>query len=216
MSDRDPLRDPASFRFGRFVRATAGRLLLAVFRVRFLGTENVPATGAILSGNHVSYGDPVLLWCGSPRQAHFMAKRELWDIRWLGWALDQFWAFPVRRGEADRASIQTATELLKAGELVGIFPEGTRKHEGMGEAQQGAAFIALRAGVPIVPIGIVGTDKIKPRGQRFMRFPRVTIAYGKPVTAEEFAEMGRKERVEAMTARVMERIIEQIEVAGRA
>lgn len=216
MSTHDPLRDPASFGFGRFVRATAGRVLLAIFRVRFLGIENVPATGAILSGNHVSYADPALLWCGSPRQVHFMAKRELWDTGWLGWALDRFWAFPVRRGEADRTSIQTATELLKSGELVGIFPEGTRKHEGMGEAQQGAAFIAQRAGVPIVPIGIAGTEKIKPRGQRFMRFPRVTIAFGTPVASGDFEDMGRKERVEAMTARVMERIVEQIDIARGA
>lgn len=216
MSAHDPLRDPASFRLGRFVRATIAKLLLALFRVRLLGLDNVPAGGAVLCGNHVSYGDPVLLWCGAPRQVHFMAKSELWKIGWLGWALDRFWAFPVRRGEADRASIQVATELLKRGELVGIFPEGTRKHEGMGEAQQGAAFIALRAGAPIVPVGIAGTEKIKPKGQRLIRFPRVTIAFGEPVTGESFGELGRKERVEAMTALVMERIVRQIEVARGA
>lgn len=205
----DPLRDPHSFRFGRFVRGSVGRLLLALFRVRFLGIENVPSGGAILAGNHQSYADPVLLWCGAPRQCHFMAKSELWKIGWLGWCLDHFWAFPVRRGEADRQAITTATELLKAGELVGIFPEGTRKHEGMGEGQQGAAFIAMRAGVPIVPVGIVGTDRIKPKGQRLLRFPRVTMRYGRPIEAQHF-EGGRKEVVEAMTAELMRRIAEEV------
>lgn len=211
----DPLADPSSFRFGRFVRSTAGRLLLALFRVRFLNADRVPASGAILAGNHVSYADPALLWCGSPRQCHFMAKSELWEIGWLGWGLDKFWAFPVRRGEADRQAIQVATELLRSGELVGIFPEGTRKHEGMGEGQQGAAFIASRAGVPIVPVGIVGTDRIKPRGTRLMRFPRVTMSYGEPVYAEMF-EGGRKEKIEAMTAEVMRRIADEVRTASGA
>lgn len=216
MSSRDPLRDVSSFRIARALRVTAAKLLLAAFRVRVIGAENIPAGGAVLSGNHVSYADPVLLWCGAPRQVHFMAKSELWKIGWVGWALDHLWAFPIRRGEPDRAAIQVATELLKRGEFVGIFPEGTRSKEGMGEAQQGAAFIAMRAGVPIVPIGIAGTDRIRPKGQRFMRFPRVTMAIGEPITGQEFAELGRKERVEAMTGRVMEGIVRQLEIARTA
>lgn len=216
MKSRDPLRNPADFRIARFLRATAGRLLLAMFRVRLLGVENIPQGGAVLSGNHASYGDPVLLWCAAPRHVHFMAKSELWETGWIGWALDNLWAFPIKRGEADRASIQTATELLKRGEFVGIFPEGTRNKEGMGEAQQGAAFIAMRAGVPIVPIGIEGTDRIKPKGSVLMHFPRVTLSFGQPVSADDFADLGRKERVEAMTERVVEGIIEQLEVARTA
>jgi 1-acyl-sn-glycerol-3-phosphate acyltransferase len=210
------LRDAGSFHIARVLRATVAKLLLALFRVRLIGGESIPASGAVLSGNHVSYGDPVLLWCIAPRPVHFMAKSELWKIGWAGWALDHLWAFPIRRGEPDRAAIQVATELLKRGEFVGIFPEGTRSQEGMGEAQQGAAFIAMRAGVPIVPIGIAGTDQIKPKGRWFMRFPRVTMAIGEPVTAEEFADLGRKERVEAMTGRVMDGIVRQLEIARTA
>lgn len=216
MRTHDPLRATASFGIARFLRSTAARLLLAAFRVRLIGVENLPAGGAILSGNHVSYGDPVLLWCAAPRPVHFMAKSELWETTWLGWALHNLWTFPIKRGEADRTAIQTATELLKRGDLVGIFPEGTRNKEGMGEGQQGAAFIAMRAGVPIVPIGIAGTDKIKPKGSRLMHFPRVTMAFGQPVSADDFADLGRKERVEAMTGRVMASIIEQLEVARTA
>jgi 1-acyl-sn-glycerol-3-phosphate acyltransferase len=206
MSRPDPLRPAESFLAARLLRATVGKLLLAMFRVRRIGADNVPDGPVLLAGNHVSYGDPVLLWCAAPRRVHFMAKSELWESGFLGWALDRVWAFPVRRGTADREALSIAGALLATGETVGVFPEGTRNREGTAEAQQGAAFIAMRAGVPIVPVGIAGTDRIKPKGTRFMRFPRVTISYGTPVRAEEFGEMGRKQRVEAMTAEVMARI----------
>lgn len=217
MSAPDALADPRSFPLGRFLRATAGKLLLAAFRVRVEGESNVPQTGAILCGNHVSYADPALLWCAAPRQTHFMAKSELFAKGVIAWGLPRVWAFPVRRGEADRAAITTATELLKRGELVGIFPEGTRKREGMGEGQQGAAFIAMRAGVPLVPVGIAGTDKIKPKGSRFMRFPRVTIRYGEPVSFADIDESAgdRKARMELLTAELMRRIAAELAAAQR-
>lgn len=202
-----------------FVRNTIGRLLCALYRARFLAEGNVPAGGpAILAGNHVSYLDPALLWCGSPRPTHFMAKSELWKIGWLGWALDQFWAFPVNREGADREAISTATSLLERGELVAMFPEGTRKRDGsdeLGEAQGGVAFIALRAGVPVVPVGIAGTDEAWPPGRKLPRLVRVTMSYGEPVRPEDF-EGGRKERVAAMTAEIMRRIDEQRRVARGA
>ena len=215
MSAPATLADPRSFRFGRALRASVGKLLLAVFRVRIQGEENIPAGGAILCGNHVSYADPALLWCAVPRQTHFMAKSELFVKGPIAWGLPRVWAFPVRRGEADRAAITTATELLKRGELVGIFPEGTRQRDGMGEAQQGAAFIAMRAGVPLVPVGIAGTDKIKPKGSRRMRFPRVTIRYGEPVAFTDIDESlgDRKARMELLTAEVMRRIAAQLAAA---
>lgn len=215
MSAPDVLADPRSFRLARTVRATIGRLLLAAFRVRVVGESNIPETGAILCGNHVSYADPALLWCAVPRQTHFMAKSELFVKGPVAWGLPRLWAFPVRRGEADRQAIATATELLKRGELVGIFPEGTRKREGMGEGQQGAAFIAMRAGVPLVPIGIAGTDRIRPDGARFMRFPRVTIRYGEPISFDDIDESlgDRKARMEALTAELMRRIASELAAA---
>ncbi len=216
MTRPDPLRPAHTFRMARFVRATAGRVALALFRVRFLGVENVPVSGAILAGNHVSYGDPVLLWCGAPRRVHFMAKSELWRTGWLGWALDRLWAFPVVRGTPDREAIQTATALLSAGELVGIFPEGTRNRDGSAEAQQGVAFIAMRAGVPVVPVGIAGTDEIRPAGSRRVRFPRIVIAFGEPIDPAMFGSGGRRERVESMTAEVMRRIAAQLGEARAA
>lgn len=205
-----PVSGPAapSWSFARFVRGSVGRLALAAFRVRFVGVENVPSGAAVLAGNHVSYLDPVLLWCGSPRPTHFMAKVELWQAKWLGWALDQFWAFPVDRSGADREAIATATRLLQGGELVGMFPEGTRRRDqtdDLGEAHGGVAYIALRSDAPVVPVGIVGTDAAWPPGKRFPRLVRVTVRYGEPVRPQDF-EGSRKERVSAMTAEIMRRI----------
>lgn len=207
-----PVDGPDSPRWllARLLRPTLAKLVLALYRVRITGAEKVPRSGALLAGNHLSHLDPILLWCASPRPAHFIAKQELWDSKVLGWLLDRLWGFPVNRAGADRDAINTATELLTHGDLVGMFPEGTRRRDDsvdMGEAHDGVSFIANRAGVPVVPIAISGTDKAWPPGQKFPRLARVTITVCDPVVPDDF-EGGRKERVSAMTAEVMRRIAE--------
>lgn len=205
--------DAPPWRLARFVRATVGRVLMAIYRVRVIDAEKLPAQGGfILAGNHVSYLDPTLLWCMAPRETHFVAKSELFDTKLLGWFLQSVWVFPIQRASADRVAITRATTILTAGEPVGMFPEGTRRRPGaavcddLGEAHSGVAFIAMRAGVPVVPVGIAGTDKALPAGAKLPRFPRVTIRIGDPVYPESFTEGGRKEKLVAMTAEVMKRI----------
>ncbi|HZL07040.1 MAG TPA: lysophospholipid acyltransferase family protein, partial [Coriobacteriia bacterium] len=113
---------------------------------------------------------------------------------------------------ADRAAIVQATEFLRAGDLVGIFPEGTRGTNGeIGSAHGGAAFLALRAGVPVVPVAFVGTERVWPRGQRFPKLRRVTIRYGRPIVPEEFPGGSRKEQVAVLTELIMRRIGEELE-----
>lgn len=201
---------PKSFALARIVRVTIGSALNALFRVQLVGAERIPEGGVILAGNHLSYADPVLLWCRSPRPVHFMARADLWEHDVIGWALDQFWAMPVKRGSADREALQRAGEYLKSGEPVGIFPEGTRKFKKADDedARGGAAFLAMRNEVPILPVGIAGTDRIKPPGAKWFRFPKVVMCVGEPIRPEDF-EGGRKERVEAMTSELMRRIDEQ-------
>ena len=206
--------DAPRWLFGRIVRATVAKLLIAAYRIRVLGRDNIPSAGGyILAGNHVSYLDPALLWSVVPRETHFVAKKELFDNSFLAWALPRVWAFPINRASADREAIQRATDLLVLGEPVGMFPEGTRKRPGasagddeLGAAHSGVAFIAMRAGVPVVPVGISGTDKALPPGAKLPRFPRVTICFGQPVRPEEFSEGGRKEMTAAMTSEIMRRI----------
>ena len=199
--------------FTRVVRAAVAPLVMAPYRARVTGEENLPDTGAILSGNHVSYLDPMLLWTHAPRRVHFMGKSELFEGSFFGWLLPRVLAFPIRRGEADRKAIQEATRLLKSGEFIGIFPEGTRHRESsteLGEAQSGAAFIAMRSGCPIIPVGIAGTDEAMPPGKKVPRFPRVAIRYGEPIESTAFVDGSRKERIAAMTELLMLRISEEL------
>jgi 1-acyl-sn-glycerol-3-phosphate acyltransferase len=205
--------------FPRLVRATLGRLLRLLYRTRLDGVENIPAGGALLAGNHVSYLDPILMWSVSRRPIHFMAKRELWDSKLLAWALPRLWGFPVNRGEPDRTAITTATDLLKSGELVGLFPEGGRAGSdgALREAQGGAAFIALRADAPIVPVAFVGTEKAWPKGAKLPRLVRTYIRIGTPILPSTvLPEGGRKERVNALTSILMQGIAEELELARRA
>lgn len=210
---------PRYFVIARVLRVTVAWVISALYRTRVVGAGNVPAAGgAILAGNHISYGDPVLLWCRSPRPVHFMAKSELWRNAVIGWALDQIWAFPIKRGEADRAALTRASAYLKGGEVIGVFPEGTRNVDGAAEAQGGVAFLALRNGVPVVPVGISGTELMRPKGAKGIRFPRIVISFGVPIDPSALPAGGKKERVETMTTEIMRRIRDEVaharEVAG--
>lgn len=179
-----------------------------LFRIRYVHRDRVPRDRAVIfAGNHESYGDPVMLAEGFWKPMHFMARSDLFDKSWaFRWLLYSVNAFPVVRGTPDRGAIATATKLLEAGEWVGIFPEGTRHHEGQGEGQGGAALIGLRSDAVIVPVGIAGTDLIRPQGVRFLRFPKVVIVMGEPIDTRDFAEGSRRERVEGVTNELMSRI----------
>lgn len=192
---------------GRIGRPLGRPLVSVLFRVRQHGRELVPEQGgAVLAGNHRSYMDPIILWCVAPRFVHFMAKKELFK-GFFGWALPRLWAFPVDRAGVDRGAITQATALLETGDLVGVFPEGTRgSQDTMGGAHGGAAFIAIRARVPVVPVAFVGTEKVWPRGQRFPKLRRVTIRYGRPIMPAEFPKGSRREQVSLLTELIMQRI----------
>jgi 1-acyl-sn-glycerol-3-phosphate acyltransferase len=184
-----------------------GPALLVLFKVRVEGKDRVPATGpVIIAGNHLSYMDPLIVCLAEPRSrpVHFMAKLVLFNHGpFFSWLLRSLHAFPVRRGTADRESIATATDILRRGGIVGIFPEGTRIRGGkVSEGQEGAAFIAMHAGVPIVPVGICGTDRIQPPGDTHWHLVPLNAYFGKPIDPASFVGK-RKERLEAMTAAVM-------------
>ncbi len=157
-------------------RGIAGRL----YRVRISGAEHIPtASPVILVANHESMFDPWLLALATPRPVRYMAKAELWRVAFIGRAIEAFGAFPVERGTGDGSAMSRAASLLHAGEVIGIFPQGTSKQLPERAFHRGAARLALVTGAPIVPVRLVGT-----RG-----FPRVgrrptEVHVGEPILVE--------------------------------
>ena len=183
-------------------------LLRGVFRLRATGREHLPAEGGfVLACNHVSSFDPwplgMPLWPG--RQLRFMAKSELYWFP-LGRIIGAAGAFPVRRGQGDTAAIETAVRLAREGNVVAMFPEGTRRSKGLvkrfeARPRSGAARIALEAGVPLVPAAVKGTD-------RLTRLGRIRVAYGPPVDIDDLRGSDVGDAAHEATARLMARIAE--------
>jgi 1-acyl-sn-glycerol-3-phosphate acyltransferase len=175
------VRGPLDTRLYRFAFSFLPPLWRLVFRVSIRGAGNIPLTGPVLlASNHRSNLDPFFVGVSFPRQVHFMAKSELWKVKPLGWLIDMLGAFPVNRGEADRSAVKRALELLGAGAVVGMFPEGHRQRSRqVGEIHPGVALFSLREGVVTVPMIVDGTERAVRRG--LPRFPRVTVTFGEPL-----------------------------------
>jgi 1-acyl-sn-glycerol-3-phosphate acyltransferase len=154
------------------------------FRLRARGIEQLPEGGFVLAANHTSNFDPwpLALPLFPRRQLRFMAKSELFNPI-LTPILIGGGAFPVRRGEADLEAVRRAVELVRSGEIVVMFPEGTRRRKGLrkkheARAHTGAARIALTAGAPLVPAAIKGTDRLS-------RLGPLRVAYGRPIPLDD-------------------------------
>ncbi len=191
------------------VAALSWPILVVVYRLRVRGRENIPSEGGfVLACNHMSSFDPwplgLPLW---PRRfLRFMAKSELYWFP-LTLILNGAGAFPVRRGQADAEAIETAVQLARDGNVVAMFPEGTRRRKGLvkrfeARPRSGAARIALEAGVPLVPAAVRGTDHLR-------RLASIRVAYGPPVDIDDLRGAGdlREAALEA-TDRLMARIDE--------
>src|ERR671923_1223664 len=189
----------------RFIGLISWPLVMGLYRLRARGLEHLPEGGFVLAANHVSNFDPwplgMPLW--PQRQLRFMAKVELfrsplWPI------LKGAGAFKVRRGEGDEVAMRTAIELARAGEVVVIFPEGTRREKGLVKKFQarphtGAARVALGAGVPLIPAAITGTDRLR-------RLGPLRVAYGPAVPLDDLRTRPPREAARVGTDRLMEAI----------
>ena len=144
-------------------------------------TRNIPRQGAfILASNHISNLDPVLLGICSMRRINFMAKIELFKGA-LGYVLTRLGSFPVKRGEADFGAMREALRRLKEGRVILIFVEGTRRiGNEPSKAQAGVGFLAMKSGVPIVPVYVQGTNKVMAPGTKFLKRGPVSATFGKP------------------------------------
>jgi 1-acyl-sn-glycerol-3-phosphate acyltransferase len=187
------------------IAAATWPLLYGLFRLRSTGKENIPEGGCVLACNHVSSFDPwplgMPLW---PRRfLRFMAKSELYWFP-LKLIVDGAGAFPVHRGQRDTVAIDTAVRLAREGNVVAMFPEGTRRAKGLvkrfeARPRTGAARIALEAGVPLVPAAVRGTDKL-------LRLGKLRVAYGPPVEIDDLRGRDSAEAAQEATARLMTRI----------
>ncbi|BCG59941.1 lysophospholipid acyltransferase family protein [Paenibacillus sp. URB8-2] len=178
------------------------RMIYAVlFPLKTIGRENIPEEGGVLlCGNHTSLLDPMTMGIKLKRKVNYMAKAELFNIPVLGQLVRQLGAFPVKRGGVSKESIKTALNLLRSGQVMGIFPEGTRNSDS-GIAKKGAATFALRSGAAVVPAAIIG---------HYKPFRRMVVVYGAPINLSEYAA-GGSDSAEAVTNLIMARIHEMLE-----
>ena len=186
----------------RMIRGVVRLIVAIILDVHLVGCQNVPETGPlIIASNHLSWADIPLIPAFLKRKVVYMAKEETFQGK-MGWFVRFLGAFPVKRGEADRQSLRTAEEQLKAGRILGIFPEGTRsKIHKLGKAHSGMGMIALRSGAPVLPVAIYGSEKA------FKKFrPRIIITFGEPMILKSKGKKITREDIDQSTEQVMLRI----------
>lgn len=180
--------------FGKFLVST---IFYPLYRVKVIGKENFPTDGGVLlCTNHIDNLDPPVVGMTCPRTVHFMAKEELFNVPLLKTILPNVNAFPVKRGMSDREAFRKALKLLRGGNVVGMFPEGTRSKNGeLGKGLAGAGFFALKGDADVVPCAIVGPYK---------PFRTLRVVYGKPIDMAPYRE--NKASAEEVTEVIMNEI----------
>jgi 1-acyl-sn-glycerol-3-phosphate acyltransferase len=204
-----------SARSYRISHSVVAPLSKAIWRPTITGTENVPPTGGVLlASNHLSFIDSFAIPIAAPRPVSFLAKSEYFTGTGVSGAIRRGFfegsnAIPVDRhsSRAAQESLEPAHAVLREGRAFGIYPEGTRSRDGrLYKGRTGVAWLALTAGVPVVPVGLVGTDRVQPVGASFPRLAKVRVAFGRPIYPASFVDLpaGRARRL--LTDEVMDAI----------
>lgn len=173
-----------------------------VFRLDLKGTEHLPPGPHIVAANHRSHVDPVLLGtCYPPwRRIHYMAKEELFKVPVLGRLIKILGAFPVKRGAGDERALAKAEELIRKGKVVGMFPEGERQppqQRDFGRARTGTVRLAMKLGVPILPVYIEGTEKVLSKGSTRLRRAKLKVRFGPPLSFSADPDKLTREELQA-------------------
>ena len=183
-----------------------------LFRLRVSGQDHIPKTGGVLiAANHASYLDIPILGCALPRQASFIGRMDLFSglvgsiLRYLGW-------IPIRRERVDRKAFDEAIRRLKAGQIVVIYPEGSRSQDGgLQPGKPGVVMMAAAAGCPVVPALLEGTYDVLPPGAKWIRLRPIRVAFGQPMDFSELemqSEETKKFMYQQMSQDIMDRIVE--------
>lgn len=195
-------RAGAVYAFGRFVIAPLAKLL---YRPHVVGRRNVPKSGAvILASNHLSFIDSVVIPVVAPRRIQFLAKSHYFEgSGFMGWITRTFFtsigAVGVRRGAGrdSQDALEVSKGILEGGNAFALYPEGTRSRDGrLYRGRTGVAWLALTTGAPVVPVGLIGTERLQPVGSKVPAFAKVTVAFGKPIDVSTFgpASSGKARR----------------------
>ncbi len=194
----------------RFVRTVVGTVCRLFWRVRVRGLEHIPSDGPfILSPVHRSNVDTPLVALMGRRTLRFMGKDTMWKYRLSDWFFTSMGGFPVHRGTPDRDALRSCERLLADGQALVIFPEGTRRSGPVvDDLYEGPAYLAGKFQVPIVPVGIGGSEGAMPKGSRGIRPVRISIVIGEPIPPPAPTESGRVGRkgVRALTDELQQRL----------
>jgi 1-acyl-sn-glycerol-3-phosphate acyltransferase len=196
-------------------RAVCLVLFKVLWRPVVVGRENIPPDGpVILASNHLSFIDSIVIPLAVPRRVVFLAKAEYWEGRSLA-SLPRrlffrtFGAVPVQREQQRdaQASLDLARDVLAEGDAFGIYPEGTRSRDGrLYRGRTGVGWLSMAAGAPVVPVGLVGTDKVQPVGATVPRIHRVHIAFAPPVRPQDYADLPPGQARRRITDAVMDSV----------
>lgn len=196
--------------FYRFVRGSTALWLKGWLKLESHGSENVPVSGGcVLASNHASYLDPPIVACGlKHRVVRFMARDTLFAGRFRNWFFHGIRCVPLDRTRGDVAALRKGIQILKEGEALGLFPEGTRSLDGqLKPAKGGIGFLVAKAGVPVVPIYVGGSFDAFPKGAKRVRRGKVFVYYGQPIAIEEIARLGDgKDSYQAIGDLIMSKI----------
>jgi 1-acyl-sn-glycerol-3-phosphate acyltransferase len=184
-------------------------LLYIITKLEVSGREHFPERGPFLiASNHASNIDPAVVGaaCHTARVT-FMAKRELFEAPRFGWWFKAVGCIPIERSASDVAPLREAIQALQRQAVIGIFPEGTRSHDGtLQRPQPGIGFLSAKTGSPIIPLYISGTDKVLPRGSKKIMSGKVRVRIGKALSPGDFKGMKKRELYESIGEAVMQRI----------